>query len=226
MKLLEPIRRHPGKTVIVLLTLVAVVWVVYLHRDDLSHEALTKFAGDLPAFWFLALFMILPLVGFPISVFLVLAGMRFGFLGGMAAATVAIFFHNYVAFRLTHGLFRTRLRDFLQRSGYSIPSIKSHHRVQFTSLFAAIHGPPYAAKLYLLALTDIPFGIYYWVGASVYTLFSVVPVGAGSAVTTLNLTWIYAILGCLVLLPLVGYWLQRRFKADAEEIKAIQHPHE
>ena len=41
-------------------------------------------------------------------------------------------------------------------------------------------------KLYLLALTNIPFRIYLGVGPPVYIHFCLIPVGAGSSVRTLN----------------------------------------
>jgi uncharacterized membrane protein YdjX (TVP38/TMEM64 family) len=216
MKLLEPFRRHRGKTIVMLLTMALLGWLIYLHRDDLSKEAIFKFGHELPVTGFLALFLILPLTGFSVSIFMILAGIRFGFAGGMAVTAGMVLIHNIAAYRLTHGLFRTRFRNFLERSGYAIPPIDPRHRVRFTALFTAIHGPPYAAKLYLLALTDIPFRIYLWVGAPIYIAFAAIPVGAGSAVTTLNLKWIYIVVGCLALLPLISYGLRKRFRQSPD----------
>ena len=210
MKWHEILLRHRAKTAIFLVSLAVLGWWVYLHQDELTREAVTEFGKQLPAVWFVALFLILPLAGFPVSIFLVLAGIRFGFVWGMVVSSVAMFFHNFAAYRLTHGLFRCRLRGFLERAGYGIPPIDVRHRVRFTALFAAIHGPPYVAKLYLLALTDIPFRIYFWVGSPVYILFCAIPVGVGSAVTQFDATWIYVIIGILAILSLAGYWIRNR----------------
>lgn len=211
MKLLEELRRHPWKIAIVLVGVAAGAWYFHTHRENLSREAIIEFGRGLPAVWLIVLFLFLPLLGFPISIFLVLVGIRFGFAGGMAISAVVVFFHNLAAYRLAHGLFRLRVRHFMERVGYAIPPIRKEHRAWFTALFAAVHGPPYAVKLYLLALTDIPFRIYFWVGAPIYAAFCMIPVAAGSAVAELNTIWISVIVAVLVILPLAGYWLRRRF---------------
>ena len=217
MKWLEMLLRHRVKTSVMLLTLAAVAWFIYDHHEELSREAIIQFGRQLPAVWLVALFLVLPLMGFPVSIFLFVVGIRFGFVGGMAVSAVATFFHNYVAFRLTHGLFRNRLRAYLERVGYGIPPIDMHHRFRFTLLFAAIHGPPYVAKIYLLALTDVPFRFYFWVGSVVYIIFAAIPVGAGSAVAHLDATWIYIIITLFAIVPLVGFWLRRRFGGEKSE---------
>ncbi len=210
MKLIKLLLQHRVRTIIVLLLLIAGGWFVQLHHHELSQEAIIEFGKRIHALWFLVLFLILPLVGFPLSILLVLAGIRFGFAVGMAVSAAAVFFHNFAAYHISHGLFRDRMRNFLERAGYAIPPISPGHSVRLTALFAAIHGPPYFAKLYLLALTDIPFVIYFWVGAPTYLIFCAIPVGAGSAVTQFDATWIYAIITVLAILSLGGYWLRRR----------------
>jgi uncharacterized membrane protein YdjX (TVP38/TMEM64 family) len=209
MTLTTQIRQHKKlvATVVLLVALAAVLWC---YRDRLDRESIVAFAEGLSLPWFLAAFFTLPLIGFPITPLLVVVGIRFGFGGGMALAAAAIFLHNVIAFRLTHGWFRVRLRNRLARAGYGIPAIDPKHQGWFTALFAAIHGPPYAAKLYLLALTDVPFRIYLWVGAPIYTFFCVIPVGAGSAVNTLKPWVIYALVGMSIALLAVGFFLKRR----------------
>jgi uncharacterized membrane protein YdjX (TVP38/TMEM64 family) len=188
--------------------------VLWHYRDRVDREAIVAFAEGLPLRWFVPAILVLPLIGFPISPLLVVAGIRFGFAGGMAFATGVIVFHNIAAFRLTHGLFRVRLRNRLARAGYGIPVIDPKHQAWLTALFAAIHGPPYAAKLYLLALTDVPFRIYLWVGAPIYAFFCVIPVGAGSAVDSLKPWVIYALVGMSIALLAVGFLLKRRYTAS------------
>ena len=58
------------------------------------------------------------------------------------------------------------LQDRLVKWGHKIPAVLDRGQVGFTALFAAIHGPPYFVKLYLLALTNIPFRIYLGVGST------------------------------------------------------------
>lgn len=186
-------------------------WFAYTHRADLSRETLIAYGEGLPAITFTAAFLILPLLGFPLGIFLVLAGVRFGFAGGMAISSVAIIFHHVAAFRIAHGWFRDPVRHWLDRAGYAIPPIRQKHRTGFTALTAIVRGPPFFAKLYLLALTDIPFRIYFLVGVPIYILFSLVPVGAGAALMSFDPTWISVLIGIATLLLLAGFWLRRRF---------------
>lgn len=204
-------RRHRGKLAIALVAVAVIAWFLYAHRGELNRETLVAYGKGLHAVTFILALLILPLVGFPLSIFLFLAGVRFGLYGGMLVSGIAVLFHNFAAFRLAHGLFRSRVRNRLRKAGHNIPSIKKEHRVWFTALFAALHGPPYVAKLYLLALTDIPLRIYFWVGAPIYIAFCIIPVGAGSAVMNFNPKWIYILVGASVALLIFGYWLKSRF---------------
>lgn len=211
MILANQVRQH-RKLVIAAFVAVAVAAFAWYYRDHWDREMIVAFAEGLSLPWFLGALLLLPLIGFPITPLLVVTGIRFGFAGGMAVATVGMFFHNIVAFRLTHGWFRERLRNRLARSGHAIPSIDPKHQAWFTALFAAIHGPPYAAKLYLLALTDIPFRIYLWVGAPIYAFFCVIPIGAGSAVDTVKPWVIYALVGMSIAMLAAGFLIKRRWK--------------
>lgn len=217
MKLHEMLLRHRWKTGIAVVSMVLLAWLIHAHQSELSKEAFIAFGREIPSLWFVVLFLILPLVGFPISVCLVLAGIHFGFAGGMAVSAVAVVFHNFAAYRLTHGLFRARMRGFLENAGYAIPPIDVRHRVRFTALFSAIHGPPYIAKLYLLALTDIPFRIYFWVGAPIYVFFCAIPVAVGSAATTMHVAWIYFVIGAFAVIALAGFWLRRRERSSVAD---------
>jgi uncharacterized membrane protein YdjX (TVP38/TMEM64 family) len=208
---------RPKKLIGTAFLLVALAAVLWYYRDHLSRDAIVAFAENLSLAWFLAAFLVLPLVGFPITPLLVVAGIRFGFAGGMAVATGVMFLHKIAAFQLTHGWFRERLRNRLARAGYAIPAIDPKHQAWFTALFAAIHGPPYAAKLYLLALTDVPFRIYLWVGAPVYAFFCVIPVGAGSAVDTLKPWVIYTVVGMSIAMLAAGFLLKRRWKPSSAD---------
>jgi len=210
MKIPNLLWRHRWKLLLLVILLLAGWWVGRIYGNELTLDALISFGRSLPAGGFIATFFVLPLVGVPISVFLVLAGIRFGFWGGMALATAGVFFHNFVAYHVTHRWMREQIRNYLKRSGRKIPVVKRENHIWFTALFTAIHGPPYALKLYLLALSDISFCVYFWVGAPVYILFCVVPVGAGSAVRTFDPTWIYVVLAVGMALVLAGRWLAKR----------------
>ena len=205
------LRQHSMKLVAGLV-LVALAGWLFLHRAEISRDSVIAYGKGLPAFAFIAAFLVLPLLGFPTTVFLVLAGIRFGLAGGMAISAVAIVGHHLAAYPLARKWFHDPLQDRLVKWGHKIPAVKDRGQVGFTAIFAAIHGPPYFVKLYLLALTNIPFRIYLGVGAPIYILFGLIPVGAGSSVRTVNPVWIFAALGALTAASLLGYVLKKRFK--------------
>lgn len=211
----ERLRRHRGKIALLVAAVLSAVWFAATHRGDLRLESIVAYGESLPAAAFTAAFLILPLAGCPLGVFLVLAGVRFGFAGGMAVSGAAIVFHHIAAFRIAHGWFRDPVRRRLERAGYAIPPISRGHRGLFTALVAIVRGPPFFAKLYLLALTDIPFRTYFRVGVPIYILFSLVPVGTGAALLDFDPFWISALVALATALALAGFWLRRRFGADS-----------
>lgn len=219
MRMIDIVKRHRTGVCVTLVLAMLGGYVFHVYGDQVSREVILSYGKSLSPAWFIAGFMVLPLAGMPVSILLFLAGIRFGLWGGMALATCGVYFHHVVAYHLVHHRFRERIRGRLkrrlQRSGYKLPAIKEGNQIWFTVLFVAIHGPPYAFKLYLLALTEIPFRIYLWVGAPIYILFSLVPVGAGSAVMEVNTTVLYGIVLGVTILALAGKWLQMRFTPES-----------
>lgn len=210
MKLIDDLRQHPRKLLLLLLVLAGLLIFGYHQREHLNREALLSFGKGISAAWFVIGFITLPLLGFPVSIFLVLSGVRFGFWGGMGLAALSMVIHHTVAFHVVHSWFRRRVRNWLEHKGYPVPQLIEKSPVWFTAIFAAVHGPPYVVKVYSLALTDLPFRIYFWAGAPVYILFSAIPVGAGSAVISLNPTWIYSVVFGMLMLTLLSHWLGKR----------------
>lgn len=209
MRILDLARRHRGKLALCFVLAAAALWLARGYGPGNTREKLLDFGESLPPAAFIAAFLVLPLLGFPISIFLVLAGIRFGLVGGMTLAAFGITCHHLASFRLAHGCFREPVQRRLARAGHTMPSIPSRHRLWFTALFAAIHGPPYIAKLYLLALTDLPFRIYLGIGAPIYILFCLIPVGAGSAIIDFNPTWLYLLLAASTVLLLAALAFRR-----------------
>lgn len=203
------IRKHWGKLLVFLILAVACCWL-FTDGGKETREMLTEQVRNLPAFWFIVAYAILPVVGIPLSPLLVLAGVKFGFWQGMAVAALGVFIHHVIAYHLVHGGLRRRVKDRLAKSNYSIPAVDEKNHLWFTAVFASVHGPPYAIKLYLLALTEVSFRVYFWVGAPVYIIFCVVPVGAGSSAISVNPLWLYGGLAGVMGLAFLGKWLGTR----------------
>lgn len=209
-------RRHRAKWLSFTLGLIVVGSLLYFYRGHLNQESIVAFSERLPAFWVIAGFLILPLCGVPIRIMLILAGFRFGFGWGMVLSGFGLLLHNFAAYFIARGSFRAAVRDFLKRSGYAIPPIPGRHQIWFTAVVAAVPGPPYFAKLYLLALTDLPLRIFVGIGAPIYIVLSVVPVGIGGAVVDFETKWLYLLAGGFAVITVLGLWLRKRYAGLVE----------
>ena len=220
--------KHRAKLLSLALGLIFLGSLVYFYRDSLNQETLVALSDKLPAFSVIIAFLILPLCGMPIRIMLILAGFRFGFAEGMVLSGFGLLFHNLAAYYIARGSFRDAVRDFLKSSGYAIPPIEGKDRIWLTAAVAAIPGPPYFAKLYLLALTDLPLRVFLGIGAPIYIFLSVVPVGIGGAVVDFDPKWFSVLAGAFVLITLIGLWLRKRYpglaRGKVDSSNSIRHP--
>lgn len=206
MNVVTEFRKHWGKLLVMLILVAACCWL-FTDGGKETREMLTEQVRNLPTFWFIVAYALLPVVGFPLSPLLVLAGVKFGFWQGMGVAAGGVFIHHLIVYPLVHGALRRRVSERLAKSDYSIPTPAEKNHLWFTAVFASIHGPPYAIKLYLLALTEVKFRVYLWVGAPVYIIFCVIPVGAGSSSIAVNPLWLYGGLIGVMAMAFLGKWL-------------------
>ncbi len=212
MKVMEFIQRYKWRILIGVIFAAGLAYGLIHEREHLTRQNILAYGESLPAVWLMLGFFLLPLVGFPISICLLLLGIRFGFWNGMLATAIGMTFHHFAAFFVVHGSFRGWIhRKLEERWDYKVPKMDGRNASLFTAVFAAVHGPPYTLKLYFLALTDVPFRIYLWVGLPVYLLFAAIGVGAGSAVMDFDPTWIYVLLVVMTVLAVGSRWLQRKF---------------
>lgn len=164
--------------------------LLYVYRDSISLAKFQAFVGTFSPAVLIVAFILCPLLGAPISVFLIATGLRFGFPTGVLVTFTSLMVHHLIAFRLAHGRWRKAVQRKIARKGRKIPELAPEHQAGWTALFAAVAGPPYAIKLYLLALTNIRFRIYLGVGVPVYTLCSMPMLAAGSMAGRFNGWWI------------------------------------
>lgn len=128
---------------------------------------------------FIAVMVLLPMLGFPISPFLVLVGIKFG--PYLATAVTAMIFalHLLAAFLLAHSVLRPQISKLLSKFRYSLPDIQERRRLPFSIIFMALPGLPYTVKNYALATLNIPFRIYFPVGLFCNLLLALPFIGLG-----------------------------------------------
>jgi uncharacterized membrane protein YdjX (TVP38/TMEM64 family) len=103
---------------------------------------------------------LLPALGLPISPFLVLAGLKFGFPLAVALAGLATLLHLLIAFGVGRSVLRPVVAAFLRRHRRRLPTLARPGRRLPTFLFVVVPGLPYSFKNYLLALGDLPLAQY------------------------------------------------------------------
>jgi uncharacterized membrane protein YdjX (TVP38/TMEM64 family) len=135
---------------------------------------------------FLALMTVLPVVGVPVSAFLVLGGVRFGTGWSLLAMAITFPIHLLAVDWVTRSVLRPRLQRFLSRRGYRLPEIPPHRRVLYTSIFTAVPSLPYAIKNYLLVLGGISRRLCFGLVLPIHLAAGVPFVVLGESVISLN----------------------------------------
>lgn len=158
---------------------------------------------------FIVLMAVLPVVGFPFSVFLILAGVKFGAVGGMLVTVALLPVHMSLCFVLTQCWVRRPLLGLLERRGYRPWLMHLDRPRWFLVVFLLLPGPPYILKTYMLALTGLPFRYFLplnFVTESVVTL----PIAAlGGAAAQEHWGVFAGVLLVFVALSLVLRWWKR-----------------
>lgn len=114
--------------------------------------------GRWPAF---AALLILPLVGFPLSVLALAAGLRFGLVPALLLMAPALAFHLVFSFFAARHWLRRPLLRWLARYDFTLPRAPDGESFSVVLLINLIPGPPYFAKNYLLAIAELPFRSYF-----------------------------------------------------------------
>jgi uncharacterized membrane protein YdjX (TVP38/TMEM64 family) len=127
----------------------------------------------------LVLMALLPLAGFSISIVYVLAGMKFGLLGGGAAIVSVTAFHLLGTHWIARSFLRGPMQRFLDRRDYRLPEAPKGAEKSLAAMVALVPGPPYFLRNYALALSGIPLRKYFWVCLGVYTVRSYVTLALG-----------------------------------------------
>ncbi|PTY05290.1 hypothetical protein DB347_17005 [Opitutaceae bacterium EW11] len=153
---------------------------------------------------------VLPLLGFPITVLHLLAGLRWGPAWGIAAAISSIFLQlllSYYIVRWFGHLFAHRLEALRRR----VPHGADGPVCLFTVL---LPGVPYFAKNYVLPIVGVPLRTYLLWCFPIHSARSVIAVvfgGQSTELTPTRIAW-FAAYGVFVLVACA--WAFRRIRAQ------------
>jgi len=156
---------------------------------------------------FVALFLALPLVGFPISVFLLLLGVKFDTLPAVAIMFGGMAVHLAVSFPAANTLLRPVIERSLARTKYRLPQFQGKGFVWPSLIFMAVPGLSYAMKNYILSLSGVPFRYYFFIGWLVQALLGIPLVLAGRVAERRHFFWL-AVFFCMAIAT--AYVIRRR----------------
>lgn len=142
----------------------------------LGPEELLARTRALPAAGVLAVISLAPLLGFPVSVLHLLAGLRFDFLTGLLVVTLTGMCHHLLGWAFVRFLPR---RYFTSLDPWREKLVGAGHR-DATLLCCVLPGMPYTVQLYLLPAIGTPLWLLIWVAAPLHTVRAVVTLLLGS----------------------------------------------
>lgn len=192
---------------------IAAVVVLTYHNGDI--QALHAYAARLDASLAFGLLVILPLLGVPVSVLHVAAGIRFGVQLGLLLVAVSILLQLLASYGLVQA-FGRRISHVRWVRGLRarIPA-GAHASVSLVTVL--LPGAPYAAINYVLPILGVPLRTYLLVAFPLHTLRSTITVTFGDQSDQLTATRL-ALLLAYASLVLAGSWLAyHRVRAQLED---------
>ena len=143
------------------------------HQIDV--EAAHTYAEQLPWWAVVGTMTAVPLLGVPVAILHVVAGMRFGIPMGLLVVAVTTLIHHLVGYslvRLSPKAFARRLQ------GWRARFPRGAHRAM-TVFSCLVPGMPYAVQLYLLPVLGVPLRILLTVSVPLHTLRAVISIVGG-----------------------------------------------
>lgn len=201
-----PDRRFPPiRIALATVVVLAVIgWWWLRGRSDLRdlHAA----ALELPGVGVFLALVVLPLLGFPVSILHAAAGAKFGLVLGLVLVGVSIALQLAAAagiVQLAPGFFERRF-GWLRRR---LPP--ATHRA-LTVFVKVLPGAPYVGQIYVLPLVKVPFGIYFGYGLPLHFARAIIGVVFGEWSGDMTGARAVAFVVYAVLITLVGAWAFRR----------------
>ncbi len=176
--------------------------------------ALQALLTDASPLLFFTLMALLPLLGAPIALFLVLCG-RFSWDVALTGVVLAGLANLSLSYLIAHSLARPLLQRLIRRGHYRIPTVTPGNQFRVLLITRLTPGIPYAVQNYVLGVTRMPFWLYLWFSLLVLMAWALAFITLGQSFFQ-GQPWL-AVGGLLLILclGLLAQQLLRRQPADA-----------
>ena len=163
--------------------------------------------------WYLLALVFLPVLGIPVSLFCIMAGVKFGFGWGMLVIGIAMLGHMLMCFAAMHSYIKPLVKRFLDRRGYQTPALNTSSQVNWAIGLVALPVLPYMVKNILVASGTLPLRTYLMINWPLQLLHAVPYVMFSGAVKSQNLTLMWVAIGMFLVFWIGARVLQKRQNA-------------
>jgi len=214
----EAVLKNKYKIMIALAGLMVIAVVVFLLiKYDLFHQLTALINENTPAKLFIPLMVVLPLVGVPLSFFLLLIGIKFGALNGLLLLEAIIPVHLLIAYLLAIGV-RHPIENFLvKRKNYQIPEVPEDKEFLFSFFMLTLPVFPYAVKLYLLPLAGVKFRYCFWLNWAINGIMCIPFVLLGRSAADLNGVMFGLAVLLIIAMFVFLHWAKKRYAVLQKE---------
>ncbi|AWT58881.1 MAG: hypothetical protein DF168_00053 [Candidatus Moanabacter tarae] len=146
------------------------------------------YLGDSEPWVFFTAFVILPLLGFPVFPFYLIAAELYGRVPSILLVGASLMVHLVIAFWIASRLFRGLISKLISRSRYHLPRIPSSEHVKLTVVLRITPGIPFFLQNYLLGLGGIAFRVFFFVSWPIQFLWGIAFILLGESAFEGNLS--------------------------------------
>jgi len=214
----EAVLKHKYKVLIVLAGLLVIAAAVFLLiKYDLFHQVTAMINENTPAKLFIPMMVFLPVVGVPLTFFLLLIGIKFGTLNGLLLLEAIIPAHMLIAYLLATGV-RHPIESYLvNRKNYQIPEVPEDKEFLFSFFTLTFPVFPYSVKLYLLPLAGVKFRYCFWLNWAIQGTMCIPFVLLGRSAADLNATMFGVTVMVIIAMLIFLRWAKKQYVALQKE---------
>lgn len=191
--------------------------VLYLAWSLWERDAVTEWMRQARPLPFFALMALLPIVGFPITPFFILAGGIFGSLVGVVGSVIALGANLIGCYALARKM-RPGIERLLRRFGYKLPDYRSKEKgsLRFALTLKAAPGVPAFVKNYGIVIAGVGFLQYFVLSMLITGTYGVAVIMLGDSLFVHDRSRILVVAVFLAALAR-GLWWWRQSTLEKEQ---------
>jgi uncharacterized membrane protein YdjX (TVP38/TMEM64 family) len=183
-----------------------------------DRDAVVRWMSEASPVPFFVAMAVLPAIGVPLSPFQIVAGATFGIWVALIGSVAAIALNLCIGYVIAHSKLRPRIESLFERFDYKVPDFAGGGRAawRFAAAIKLAPALPTFAKTYILAVTAVPFPIFFAVSLAISSVFAVAWVVIGDSLLShdVNHTTIAAIAIAVLVVVAVVWWRKRGVNGD------------